>query len=172
MPGISSEENIARVVENEFKAQKYSAGYPLPYNVYGRFTWVVPVLDSPGNGQLMSVSLVSADAGTVSSGKNMPDALRQFKARMSGAKGAGPTDTAKLVKVEGTVARISPATDQGTSMYYLILTSMPGKVFTAPLGMSPYLPVTKPDDKVALEYADTTETLVPVTSFRNLNLTP
>jgi hypothetical protein len=170
VPGISSEENIGRVVENEFKAQKYVAGYPLPYNIYGRFTWVVPVLDSHENGQLMAVALVSEDATTVASGKNLTDALRLYKARMSGKKGAGPTDTATLLKLSGTVDRIAQATDQGTSVYYMVLVEKPGKVFTAPLGLSPHLTVTKPGDKVVLEYAETNEVLVPVTGFHNLEL--
>jgi hypothetical protein len=172
VPGVSSEENITRVVENEYKAQKYVAGYPLPYNIYGRFTWVVPVLDSHDNGQWMGVALVTEDASTVVTGKSLPEALRLFKARMSGVNGAGPTATAKTEQFAGTIERIAQATEQGTSVYYMVLTEKPGKVFTAPLGLNPHLTVTRPGDKVALEYADTGEGLIPVTAFRNLNLAP
>jgi hypothetical protein len=170
VPGISSEENIVKVVQNEFKAQRYVSGYPLPYNIYGHFTWVVPVLDSTENGQFMSVALVSADATTIASGKTMTDALRQYKVRMTGKKGPGPTEQAAATKLSGVVERVAQATDQGSSIFYLVMTDRPGKVFTAPLSISPHLAVTKPGDHVVLEYSETNELMVPVTTFHNQDL--
>ncbi|KAB7672463.1 hypothetical protein [Bacillus sp. B1-b2] len=56
--GSLNGKSAINVAEKTFRAQKYEAGTPLLYTIYGQFTWVVPLMDS--NHVLREIMLINA----------------------------------------------------------------------------------------------------------------
>ncbi len=163
---VASEEYVVSAVESRYKAERYGSGYPLPYTIYGQFTYVAPVVDT-NNGQWQAVAFVSGDGSRMGVGRDLDEALRQYKSELGRRVGTAPGDQAKMAQISGTIERIAPVTERESVVYYVVLKEAPKKVFLAPIGLSPYLPVSQPGDPVRMQYAETGETLVPATSFSN-----
>ena len=77
--------------------------------------------------------------------------------------------TGQQLTVQGKVTRIQAATENGTSVYYLLIDGQ-SRIFRAPLGLSPELPLVQPGDQVRVQFADTGQSGITVSAFVDLSI--
>ncbi|MGH2486284.1 MAG: hypothetical protein ACRDHE_09750, partial [Ktedonobacterales bacterium] len=80
-----------------------------------------------------------------------------------------PGPTTASVTVKGQVARISSATENGATVYFLLLDGQT-RIFKASLTISAELPLVQPGDTVQLAFEETGQSTVTVTSFTDLSV--
>ena len=76
--------------------------------------------------------------------------------------------TGESVSVTGTVQRVAGELNNGSTVYYLILTEEPQRIFAASSSLSPELALTQPGDQVTLSYLSSGAAAQEVTAFDNL----
>lgn len=72
--------------------------------------------------------------------------------------------------VTGRIKRIATDVKDGRSFYYFSLVEKPGLIFVATSNLSSYLPLSKQDDQVSIEYVVTDETEININEFINSSL--
>ena len=142
---------------------------PLLYNLYGAEAYVVPVLSDTNI--LKAVGIVNARTGRTIVEPTLLQAVLAYKQYLGqGIGGVVPTDVALLQSLEGEVLRVGAATTEGTTLFYFRLEGS-NRIFTATATLSPHVALTQPGDRVAIAYLDTAEEVVPLATFRNLEMT-
>ncbi len=142
---------------------------PLLYNLYGAEAYVVPVLSDTNI--LKAVGIVNARTGRTIVEPTLLKAVLAYKQYLGQGIGAViPTDVAFLQSLEGEVLRVGAATTEGTTLFYFRLEGS-NRIFTATATLSPHVALTQPGDRVAIAYLDTAEEVVPLATFRNLEMT-
>lgn len=146
------------------------------YSIYGEPTWVTSYVVPNDYGEsFQAVGIVDArhrNGANVIVARTKAEALaeyRQWLADHNIQTGAAPTG--KSVTVTGTVARVSTATQNGTTVYYLTLDGQT-RIFEAGLALSPELPLVRPGDTVSVTFLDTGEDTVMLTAFDDLTPYP
>ena len=153
----------------------YSADTVELYQINGEPTWVATMVQS-------------TDTGASFQGVAMVDALRQrgenviiqpTKAQALAAytqwlsvhsvQSQNPGPTVNTVTLQGQVARISTATENGLSVYYILLAGHT-RIFKASLQISAVLPLVQTGDTVKLTFLDTGQSTVTVTAFNDLSV--
>lgn len=76
----------------------------------------------------------------------------------------------KPTRVTGTLTRVAPATENGSTVYYLTLAGG-SEIYRASVSLSPQLPLTRPGDRIEASYLDIGLSTVTLTSFDDLSLT-
>ncbi len=141
----------------------YHGTQPILYNIFGELTWVVPVVSDAHI--LQKVACVRASNAMVDLGDDVESALRAYRSRIA-REGftTAPTSHSAIIKKDGlTVARIG---EEG-GVRYLLFEELPDRIFSVGNGISPELAVTRIGDKVAIEYLETDDSIVPVLKFDN-----
>ena len=141
---------------------------PLLYNLYGAESYVVPVLSDTNI--LKAVGIVNARTGRTIVEPTLLKAVLAYKQYLGQGIGAVvPTDIALLQSFMGEVLRVGAATTEGTTLFYFHLAGQ-NRIFTATATLSPQVALTRPGDRVEISYLDTAEEVVPLATFRNLEL--
>jgi hypothetical protein len=84
-------------------------------------------------------------------------------------QGGNPTPSGKSVTITGRVTRVNAATENGTTIYSMLLDGQT-HIFKAGLALSPELPLVQPGDTVTVTYLDTQETVVTLTAFTDASI--
>lgn len=151
----------------EIRTPKYRAVQPILYNIYGEDSWVVPALAD--NNLPKKVAIVyAANTSYVAVGDNLSQALDAYKTMLAEVRSGNvvPTDSKSTKKVTGTVVRIF----KDRNGAFLILKEHPTQSFEVVRAVSAEILNTEVGDKVSLSYLDTTEEVVSVKAFDNLQL--
>lgn len=143
---------------------------PIPYNIYGEFTWGVPVVSA--NNIFQRMALVRQSSATVVLGNDVADALRNYRsALLSNGFSAAPSAQADLRTLTNVrVSRMGVEPSGDNTLYYLYFLEEPTKAFTAPSGISAELPLTQVGDRVSVSFVETQEAQAPMDSFDNKEL--
>jgi hypothetical protein len=166
LSGLDENAVLATVNSKVSNFQGYYGTQPVLVNMYGRLTWVVPVIT--GQGILQRVALMDAVSNEVVLGNTRRDALDKYRQLLSSKKDGQSVPslerTARTIK--GTVARIAADTREGNTTYYVVLVDDPERhIFTGASTLSVELPIAVPGDKVAIGYDETEESTVSMSSF-------
>jgi hypothetical protein len=158
--GLLNGKSAMNVAEKTFRADKYDAGTPILYTIYGQFTWVVPLMDS--NHVLREMMLINAKDEKVYSTEESKRALfdnyKYAIATKLGSDVATPTDRALLKTEKGTVTHVYKAeTAQGTTIKFMIEGNK--KIFVVQSTDFPYSIFVDKGSVVEFNYIDTNETI-------------
>ena len=167
-----NEEAVLEAVQNSVSNYAgYRGTQPIPYNIYGEFTWVVPVVSEKNI--LQRVALVRASNATVKLGMDLRESLREYRVLLSSAGfSTAPTSSADYMSHEGLqLSRLSREVTTTTTLYYLYFDEVPGIIFTATSNVSPEITISQPGDTVNIGYIETREPFLQLNAFDNLGLT-
>lgn len=165
--GTLNGKSAMNVAEKTFRAQKYVAGTPTVYMIYGQFTWVVPLMDS--NHVLREMMLINAkDEKVYSAGEIKRKLFDDYKYALATKMGNDrtiPTDVADLKTLSGVVTHVYKAeSDHGTITKFMIKGS--DKIFEVSSSDFPYSIFLEKGVKVEIKYIDTDEVVATVDDFK------
>lgn len=165
MDGSAAEE----VVDNSFKREKWHGTMPVIYNVYGKPSWVVPVVDDGGLVRAYAV-VAASNAKVFATAPSQKEAFKKYKSVLTGSGDAArPASDGKEAKIDGTVQRVyKEKTGENTIVFVLLENEE--KVFMVSAKDFPYAMFTEVGDAVQMTYLDTGETMSSVSEFTNSNL--
>ncbi|MFT8312139.1 MAG: hypothetical protein ABF629_13335 [Sporolactobacillus sp.] len=166
--GLLNGKSAMNVAEKTFKQNKYEAGIPNLYTIYGQETWVVPLMDS--NNVLRELMLIHAKNENVYSAetdkRTLFDNYKYAVATKLGGDSATPTNKALIKKLSGEVTQVYKYQDDDshqTVIHFMIDGS--DKIFTVNSGQNPYSVFMKVGDKVSVDYIETDEIVSAVKTF-------
>lgn len=167
-------------VENAFKSnphnlRNYDVGTVQLYQIYGVPTWVATFVQENSYGETyQAVGMVDArhliGANVVMAGTKAETlALYAQMLVTPGVAGGGPTSSGQQTQLQGKITRISPATESGTTVYYLLIQGQT-RIFRANLSLSAELPLVQVGDTVQVSYIDTGQAVITLTQFEDLDI--
>lgn len=165
-----NEEAVLEAVNNSVSNYRgYLGTQPIPYNIYGEFTWVVPVISEKKI--LQRIALVRASNATVKLGMDLRESLREYRILLSSSGfSVAPTGESNFETATIKLTRVSTEVVGAKTLYYLYSEDMPNVVFVAMSDISPELPISQPLDNVRVGYLETREPLVQLATFDNIEL--
>lgn len=161
--GALNGKSAINVAEKTFRAEKYEAGTPMLYSIYGQFTWVVPLMDT--NHVLREMMLVNANDEKIYSVSNKKTKLfndyQYALATMLNGDQALPTDLANSKTIDGTVSHVYKSeTDSITVVQFMLEGS--DTIFQVSSNNFPYSIFLEQGMQVSVSYIDTEEIMLSV----------
>lgn len=145
---------------------------PIPYNVNGILTYIVPITAHEGSGNIyQGVGFVDAMTKHAVIGETKEDTIAEYQKYLS-TKGINlAISTSNSIEtIGGIVSRIGDFITDGKSNSRIIVDSS-DIIFTVDPGLWPEASITQIKDVVNISYTETGDTIVVATSFDNLNVT-
>lgn len=156
---------VSAVNANVSNYRGWHGAQALFYNLYGAESWVVPVLSE--DDKFQGVGIVHARSGQTFFGTTKEEALVNYKQWLAtGRQNDVPSQQSQEKTITAAVVRISSANSGSTTLFYFTLAGS-DKIFTAHVGNSAEVPLTRAGDTVTIEYMDTAEKVTPVSKFDN-----
>jgi len=150
--------------------QNWKATQPIPYNIYGEFSFVVPVVGIQ-RPILQKIAIVKASNLNVAFGNNKRQALAEYRKIISSTGNiVAPTHESELQSIKGIVLRKGGETQEGFYTHFLLIDSHPNRLFSLGSGVSPEIIITKERDSVAITFIQTREDILQVVEFDNLGI--
>ncbi|MDT8719297.1 hypothetical protein IAI10_21830 [Clostridium sp. 19966] len=154
----------------------WTAAQPILYNIYGIDTWIVPVINK-ADGSFVKLGLVTAQSKYSIISDTKQDLLDSFSTAIAeGTVNANSdlkiSNNAKLNTVEkqGKIVRINQSVDNGKSVFYLKIDSVPDKIFMVGKNVNADVVLAREGDEVDIKYIDLEgQKIISVTDF-TLNL--
>lgn len=173
-PSLLNGQGAMNSVEKLLGAEKanWATVQPILYNIYGIDTWIVPVINKT-DGSFVKLGLVTAKSKYSIVANNKLDLLEAFKKAIAD----GAVNNGADVKVEnnleleeltaeGKLLRINQSVEDGKSVFYLKLDSVPDKIFMVNKNVNADLVLARDGDTVKITYIDMEEEeIIPVTDF-------
>jgi len=146
----------------------YRGTEPIPYNIYGERTWVVPVVSEDGITQM--ITLVRGSNSQIAKGADIHSALVDYRGKLqdSGTK-VEPSPTGDLQTANGTIDRLSPLVAGGETVFYLTLRENTDTIFSSTVSVSPELTIARPGEEVTIEFEETHDPIVLMKHFNLLS---
>ncbi|EMA6344076.1 DUF3981 domain-containing protein [Bacillus cytotoxicus] len=167
--GIMDGSAATEVVDNSFKREKWHGTMPVIYNVYGKPSWIVPVIDDGGLVRAHTV-IYASNAKIFATGSTQKEALEKYKSVLTGSGGSfRPTSSGKEAQKEGIVQRVYKEKSGENTLVFILLENE-NKVFMVSAKDFPYAMFTEVGDSIKMTYLDTGETMSSVSKFTNENL--
>jgi hypothetical protein len=167
---ISGATEYAAQTSAEGKVQHlgYQASFPLITNVDGQAAYFMPLKDAAR--LIKQYAFVSvSDYTSVGTGENISDAISNFRSVLNYTGGGSSIGTGgETVTVTGTIDRISSEITGGNTVYYIILTERPDRIFTAVADLTPELALSKEGDSISVSYVKTDRPVIDLMSYDNL----
>jgi len=160
---------------NPQNIRNYSVSNIQLYQIYNEPTWVATFYQSNTSGQVFqAIGMVDArhlTGANVIMAPNKTQALADYAQWLADhvISGSAPVPTGTTSTVQGTVVRISSATQSGTTVYSMLISGQT-RIFQAGLALSPELPLVQPGDIVRATFLDTGQSVVTLTSFTDTNI--
>ncbi len=165
----SNEEAIVDVVNSAVSNYKdWHGTQPIPYNIWGELSYVVPVVNSQGIFQHLAI--VRLRNSQVALGKSKKDVLESYlKLLSSGGGEVAPTSNMALTEMTLTVSSVRGVVLKGDTVFYLQFEEIPDVIFTVNPQVSPEVIFTSSGEIAVLKYIETGESIIGVSFFDNLN---
>ena len=149
--------------------KRFSASSPIPYNINNIPTYVMTLKDDGGLVKMFAMVAIE-DYTIVGVGNTLTETLMAYKNayNMAGNK-INPKSATKKQFLNSVVQRISSDIKNGNSFYYF---TVEGKqnIFIGSSQISNELPVTQKGDSILISFDDDTQSLIDISSFKNLNI--
>ncbi len=168
----ATEEAAMRSAEGKVSEKQYKASYPRPYNIDGKWTYVMSLKDNEG--LIKSVAMVSVqEYNIVGVGPDVRSAMRAYKSEWNSTGNAVAfVPQAAEYAFDGIVDRWSTDIRGGNTYYYFTLQGHPEKAFVATSSVSEEAALTRVGDKLHVAFDENDRAFVDVQYFDNLNLNP
>lgn len=163
----SNEEAIVGAVNQKLGANgdNWHATQPVPYNIYGELSFVVPVVgrDKP---LLQKIAIVKASNLNIVMGDDKISALREYQRNFTADGNIAAATHQKLEKqISGKVIRKGFEMQGTTTTFFLLLDTNPSKLFSVDSNANPEILITQIGDAVKMSYIDTDEEIVHADIF-------
>jgi len=146
-------------------AQKWCPTQPIPYNIYGELSFVVPVVGI-GKPILQKVAIVRASNLNVALGDDKRSALRQYQRILSSNGNViAPTHAHELRQVKGLVVRKGWEIQDDIMVFFFLLDSAPDKLFSVTSDNNAEVIIAQTGDRVSMTFLNTDEEIVPASEF-------
>ena len=157
--------------EGKVQNLHYTASFPLLTNVDGLPTYFMTLKDDAR--LIKQYAFVSVtDYTSVGNGETIGDAIASYRSVLKNTVGSAPIDTGgEQETVSGKVDRIASEISGGNTIYYVILTEKPDKIFMAVADLSRELALTREGDDVSLTFTKTEKAVIDLTAYDNLMYT-
>jgi hypothetical protein len=175
LSGLGVADNVETIfASNPQNIRNYAVTNVQLYSIYGEPTWVANFVQGETIGDsFQAIGIVDAkhlNGANVIMAANKTQALAGYAQWLADHNIQTPASpTGKTVSLQGRVTRISSATQNGTTVYYLLLEGQT-RIFEAGLALNPELPLVQPGDQVQVNYLDTGQSFVTLTSFDDLSI--
>jgi len=164
----ATEQAAQRSAMGKVQEKRFSAAFPITYNINGIPTYVMSLKDQAGLVKMLAMVSVE-DYTIVGVGNNMKETLRAYKnAINSKGNSISPSSTMNIYEFKTTVLRISSDIRNGNTNYYIIAKDSTHKIFIGSSLISNELPITTIGDSVMIRYDDGGNELVDIIAFDNL----
>ncbi|MFD2617919.1 hypothetical protein [Terrilactibacillus laevilacticus] len=167
--GIINGGAAINVVNKTFKREGYKAVGPTLYNIYGQYSWVVPVLDD--NGVFRNLAVVNAENEKMMGySDNKRDTFNNYKNKLSlnMEDNAVPSDMANTKTLEGKVIRVYKAFENNRTITQFMIKGQT-QIFTVTSTKFPYSVFLEPGESVRIQYVDNQQDTATVMQFANLS---
>lgn len=176
LTGLGVTANVETTFQgNPANIRGYTVDNAQLYEIYNEPTWVCSFVLKNAYGEgFEAVGIVDArhlNGANVIMASTKAEALAGYAQWLAdhATPGAGPAPTGNQVTIKGQVTRVSATTNNGTTVYYLLIGGQ-SRIFTAGLALSPELPLVQTGDTVQLTFLDTGQNVVTLTAFSDLSL--
>lgn len=145
------------------------------YQIYGEPTWVATFVQVNDFGQsFQAVGMVDArhlNGANVIMEPSKTQALASYAQWLAdhNVQSSTATPSGKTATLQGKVQRISAATENGTTVYYMTIDGQT-RIFRAGLALSAKLPLVREGDTVAVSFLETGQNVVNLTAFDDLSI--
>lgn len=158
--------------QGKVSEKRYQAAYPRPYNIDGKWTYVMALKDEAG--LIKGVAMVSVQEYTiVGVGDDVKSAMRAYKSAWNGTGNAVSfTPQASTFSFDGVVDRFTADVRGGNTYYYFTVRDEPQKAFVVTSSVSEEAALTRGGDRVHLAFDDGGHSFIDVQFFDNMDLTP
>jgi len=155
--------------EGLVQEKRYSATFPILYNILGVPTYVMTLKDNEG--LVKNIALVNVkNYNIVGIGINVKDALRNYKSKLvSKGNNIKLSSSIKLKELTGKIKRINLDNKNGNSYFYFMLDNS-DKIFILDSSLSEEIIVTNINDLVTIKYEDSKLKIISLSSFDNLEI--
>lgn len=173
-PSLLNGQGAMNSIEKLLGAEKanWATAQPILYNIYGIDTWIVPVINRT-DGSFVKLGLVTAKSKYSIVANNKLDLLEAFKKAIADGTVNNGADVKvdnnlelKEVSAEGKLVRINQSVEDGKSVFYLKLDTVPNKIFMVNKNVNADLVLARDGDRVKIKYIDMEEQeIIPVVDF-------
>lgn len=162
----ATEASAQRSAEGKVQHLGYRASSPIIINVSGQPSYFMTLKDKEG--LIKQYALVSVvNYSTVGTGETVTQAMADYQKSLSNDSNIDIGSDAQTLSVTGTVSRIAQEFGADSTVYKLMLTEHPGKIFIADASTSNHLALTVAGDRVTISYRDSELETMLCTAFEN-----
>ncbi|MCB5287373.1 MAG: hypothetical protein LHW64_06190 [Candidatus Cloacimonetes bacterium] len=159
-----------RSAQGKVQQFKYYATFPILVNLNDIPTYFMTLKDAAGLVKMYCFVSVR-DFSLVGVGETVKSAREDYLMTLASSQvGSLQGEKSPRENVTGRIKRIATDVKDGRSFYYFSLVEKPGLIFVATSNLSSYLPLSKQDDQVSIEYVVTDETEININEFINSSL--
>ncbi len=159
-----------RSAQGKVQQFEYYATFPILVNLNEIPTYFMTLKDAAGLVKMYCFVSVR-DFSLVGVGETVKSAREAYLMTLaSSQRSASQNGFLKRETVTGRISRIATDVKDGRSYYYFSLAEKPGLIFVATSNLSSFLPLSKQDDLVSIEYVITDETEININEFINTSL--
>lgn len=176
LTGLGVTSNVKTTFKsNPHNIRDYDVANVQLYQIYGEPTWVATFVQSNDFGQsFQAVGMVDArhlNGANVIVEPNKTQALASYAQWLAdhNVQTSTATPNGKTATLQGKVQRISAATENGTTVYYMTIEGQT-RIFRAGLALSAKLPLVREGDTVTATYLDTGQNVVNLTAFDDVSI--
>lgn len=173
-PGYLNGQGAMNTVEKLLGANKanWSTAQPILYNIYGIDTWIIPVINKT-DGSFVKLGLVTAQTKFSILADSKLELIDSFKKAIADGSVNENSDvkvnnnsSLKEVETVGKITRINQSIEDGKSIFYFKIDSIPNKIFMVNKNVNADVVLSKEGDNIKIKYIEMTDQkIIPVTSF-------
>ncbi|WP_307323726.1 hypothetical protein [Evansella vedderi] len=155
--GMLNGRTAMNLAERTFVRDDYVAGTPSLYNIYGQYTWVVPLMDR--NSVLRQIMLVNGSSESVfGHGETKREAFSAYQLALSTRvdENVVPGEITDLVEITATVERVYKW-DREDNVTVRLLIEGYDRIFTVNASAYPRAVFIEPGDEITISFMDTGE---------------
>ncbi|WEG11820.1 hypothetical protein PU629_17015 [Pullulanibacillus sp. KACC 23026] len=156
--GLINSRAALNSVNKMFKIQGFKGTSPVLYNLYGQYSWVVPVVD--GNGVFRDLAIANAqNEKMVGYNESKHVAFDDYKTKLalSLADTAAPSQITDQTKLSGTVTHVFKAMDPNHLVTVEFMLSGSHHIFTVSSATDPYAPFIETGHRLTISYIETNQ---------------
>lgn len=168
-----TESAAKKALEGMVQDKKYTASEPIPYNVFGKTTFISLLKDAAGN--RVAIGMIAYDnreIRAVGEVNDLESALLAYKfaVRSRGTVGLEQVTRANRIAIEGKITYLSREIGKAGTVVVFLLDSQPTKGFEVLSTVSPETRFSREGDKVRIWVENMSGAVVEAVDFDNLGI--
>ncbi|MDH5656119.1 MAG: hypothetical protein OEZ34_09440 [Spirochaetia bacterium] len=167
----TDENGVAEAVDSALGADsaRWEPTAPIPYNLHGVPSWVVPIISSEGVYQKLAIVDMN-NINTIAIDRDLNRAVEKYKFSLRRNTSQPLDSDSDEISKTGfvSVSRVGSTVNDGTKIFYIMIAGKNNKVFTtnADSPRTRAAALVKAGDKVKLEYLDSSDKMIPIDSIQ------